>query len=85
MLVETPEDNLPLLNDYIGVIDLLNLSILNCEREWVSIPLKKEEKPFVTLEERTRLWPRTIRTELQASPHWNYFAVWEEIEPRILN
>ena len=23
MLVETPEDNLPLLNDYIGVIDLL--------------------------------------------------------------
>ena len=68
MLVETPEDNLPLLNDYIGVIDLLNLSILNCEREWVWIPLKKEEKPFVTLEERTRLWPRTIRTELQAFP-----------------
>ena len=64
MLVKTPENNLPLLNDYIGVIHLLNPSILNCERELGLIPLKKEEKPFGTLEERTRLWPRTIRAEL---------------------
>jgi hypothetical protein len=78
--VETPKDNLPLLNNHIGVIHLLNPSILNCEREWVLIPLKKEEKPFGTLEERARLWLRTIRTELQASTHRNYFAVWEEIE-----
>jgi hypothetical protein len=80
VLVETPKYNLPLLNNHIGVIHLLNLSILNCEREWVLVPLKKEEKPFGTLEERARLWPRTIRTELQASTYWNYFAVWEEIE-----
>jgi hypothetical protein len=85
VLVETPKDNLPLLNDHIGVTHLLNLSILNCEREWGLIPLKKEEKSFGTLEERARLWPRTISAELQASTNWNYFAIWEEIEQRILN
>ena len=46
VLVKTPQDNLPLLNDYIGVAHLLNFSILNCEREWGLIPLKKEEKSF---------------------------------------
>ena len=45
--VEAPQDNLPLLNNYIGVAHLLNLSILNCECEWGLIPLKKEEKPFL--------------------------------------
>jgi hypothetical protein len=40
VLVETPKDNLPLLNDYIGVAHLLNLSILDCERECGLIPLK---------------------------------------------
>ena len=44
VLVEAPKDNLPLLNDDIGVAYLLNLSILNCERERGLIPLKKEEK-----------------------------------------
>ena len=39
MLVKTPKDNLPLLNNYIGVAHLLNLSILNCERECGLIPL----------------------------------------------
>ena len=39
VLVETPKDNLPLLNDYIGVAHLLNLSILNCERKRGLIPL----------------------------------------------
>ena len=85
MLVETPKDNLPLLNNYIGVAHLLNLSILNCECEWGLIPLKKEEKSFGTLKERARLWLRTIRTELQASTNWNYFAVWEEIKQRVLH
>ena len=85
MFVETPKDNLPLLNDYIGVAHLLNLSILNCERECGLIPLKKEEKSFGILKERARLWPRTISTELQASTDWNYFAIWEEIEQRVLN
>jgi hypothetical protein len=47
--------------------------------------LKKEEKAFGTLDERARLWPGTIRTELQASPNGNYFAVWEEIKQRISN
>ena len=46
VFVKPPKDNLPLLNDYIGVSHLLNLSILNCERERGLIPLKKEEKPF---------------------------------------
>ena len=85
VFVEPPKDNLPLLNDYIGVAHLLNLSILNCERECGLIPLKKEEKSFGTLKERARLWPRTISAELQASTDWNYFAVWEEIEQRVLH
>ena len=51
VFVKPPKDNLPLLNDYIGVSHLLNLSILNCERERGSIPLKKEEKSFGTLKE----------------------------------
>ena len=85
MFVETSKDNLPLLNDHIGVAHLLNLSILNCEREWVSIPLKKEEKSFGILKQRARLCSRTIHTELQAPTDWNYFAVWEEIEQRVLH
>jgi hypothetical protein len=85
VLVETSKDNLPLLNDYIGVAHLLNLSILNCERERGLIPLKKEEKSLGTLKERARLWPRTISAELQASTNWNYLAVWEEIEQRVLH
>jgi hypothetical protein len=85
VLVETPKDNLPLLNDYIGLAHLLNLSILDCERECGLIPLKQEEKSFGTLKERARLWPRTISAELQASTDWNYFAVWEEIQQRVLN
>ncbi len=64
VLVETPKDNLPLLNNHIGVIHLLNLSILNCECEWNLIPLKNEEKSFGALKERARLWPLTIGTEL---------------------
>ena len=51
VFVKPPKDNLPLLNDYIGVSHLLNLSILNCERERGLIPLKKEEKSFGTLKE----------------------------------
>ena len=51
VFVKPPKDNLPLLNDYIGVAHLLNLSILNCERERGLIPLKKEEKSFGTLNE----------------------------------
>ena len=51
VFVKHPKDNLPLLNDYIGVAHLLNLSILNCERERGLIPLKKEEKSFGTLKE----------------------------------
>jgi hypothetical protein len=58
VFVKPPKDNLPLLNDYIGVIHLLNLSILDRERECGLIPLKKEEKSFGTLKERARLWPR---------------------------
>ena len=85
MLVETPKDNLPLLNNYIRVAHLLNLSILNCERERGLIPLKKEEKSFGILKERARLWPRTISAELQASTHWDYFAIWEEIEQQVLD
>jgi hypothetical protein len=67
------------------VAHLLNLSILDCERECGLIPLKKEEKSFGTLKERARLWPRTISAELQACTDWNYFAVWEKIEQRVLN
>jgi hypothetical protein len=85
VLVETPKDSLPLLNDYIGVAYLLNPSILNCEREGGLIPLKEEEKSFGTLKERARLWPRTISTELQAFTDWNDFTIWEEIEQRVLN
>ena len=51
VFVKPPKDNLPLLNDYIGVAHLLNLSILDCERERGLIPLKKEEKSFGTLKE----------------------------------
>jgi hypothetical protein len=85
VLVETPKDNLPLLNDYIGLAHLLNPSILDCERECGLIPLKQEEKSFGTLKERARLGPRTISAELQASTDWYYFAVWEEIQQRVLN
>jgi hypothetical protein len=85
VLVETPKDNLPLLNDYIGVAHLLNPSILKCERERGLIPLKKEEESFGTLKQRARLRPRTISAELQASTNWNYFAIWEEIEQRVLD
>ena len=46
MFVEPPKDNLPLLNDYIGVGHLLNLSILDREGECGVIPLKNEEKSF---------------------------------------
>ena len=42
--VETPEDNLPLLNDYIGVTHLLNFSMLNRELKRGLIPLKKDEE-----------------------------------------
>ena len=51
VFVKPPKYNLPHLNDYIGVAHLLNLSILNCERERGLIPLKKEEKSFGTLKE----------------------------------
>jgi hypothetical protein len=84
VIVETPKDNFPLLNNYIGLDHLLNLSILDCERQVVWSPLKQEEKSFGTLKERARLWPRTIIAELQASTDWNYFAIWEE-EQRVLN
>jgi hypothetical protein len=40
VLVETPKDNLPLLDDYIGLAHLLNLSILDRERECGLIRLK---------------------------------------------
>jgi hypothetical protein len=85
VLVETPKDNLPLLNDYIGVAHRLNLSILNCERECGLIPLKEEKKSFGALKQRARLWPWTITAKLQALTDWNYFAIWEEIEQRVLN
>jgi hypothetical protein len=85
VIVETPKDNFPLLNNYIGLDHLLNLSILDCERQCGLVPLKQEEKSFGTLKERARLWPRTIIAELQASTDWNYFAIWEEIEQRVLN
>jgi hypothetical protein len=84
VIVETPKDNFPLLNNYIGLDHLLNLSILDCERQCGLVPLKQEEKSFGTLKERARLWPRTIIAELQASTDWNYFAIWEE-EQRVLN
>ena len=80
MCVEAPQDNLPLLNNYIGVAHLLNLSILDREGECGVIPLKNEEKSFGILKEGARLWSRTIHTELQAPTDWNYFAVWKEIE-----
>jgi hypothetical protein len=65
--VETPKDNLPLLNNYIGVTHLLNFSMLNRERKRGLIPLKKDEESFGILKERARLWPRTISAKLQAS------------------
>jgi hypothetical protein len=40
------KNNLPLLNDYIGLGHLLNFSILDRESECGVIPLKKEEKSF---------------------------------------
>ena len=85
VIVETPKDNFPLLNDYIGVAHRLNLSILNCERECGLIPLKEEKKSFGALKQRARLWPWTITAKLQALTDWNYFAIWEEIEQRVLN
>ena len=57
VFVKTPKDNLPLLNDYIGVVHLLNFSILDCGRDCGLIPLKEEEKSLGTLKERARLWP----------------------------
>ncbi len=63
VLVQTPKDNLPLLNDNIGVAHLLNLAILNCEREWGLVPLKQEEEPFGILKERARLWPQAFGAE----------------------
>jgi hypothetical protein len=85
VFVKPPKDNLPLLNDYIAVIHLLNFSILDRERDCGLIPLKEEEKSLGTLKERARLWPRTIGAKLQASTDWNYFAVLEEIEQRVLH
>ena len=85
VFVKPPKDNLPLLNDYIRLVHLLNLAILNCEREWGLLPLKQEEEPFGILKERTRLWPRTISAKFQASTYWDYFAVLEEIEQRVLH
>jgi hypothetical protein len=49
------------------------------------IALEKEEKSFRTLKERAHLRPRTISAKLQTCSDWNYFAIWEEIEQRILN
>ena len=46
VFVKPPKDNLPLLNDYIGLGHLLNFSILDRESECGVIPLKKEEKSF---------------------------------------
>ena len=85
MFVEPPKNDLPLLNNYIGVGHLLNFSILDRERDCGLIPLKEKEKSLGTLKERARLWPRTISTELQASTHWDYFAIWEKIEQRVLD
>jgi hypothetical protein len=85
VFVKPPKDNLPLLNDYIGVIHLLNFSILDRERDCGLITLKEEEKSLGALKERARLWPRTISAKLQASTDWNYFAVLEEIEQRALH
>jgi len=85
VFVKPPKDNLPLLNDYIGVIHLLNFSILDRERDCGLIPLKEQEKSLGTLKERARLWPRTISAKLQASTDWNYFAVLKEIEQRALH
>ena len=55
MLVETPKDDL--LNDNVGVADLLNPSILNRERECRLIALKKEEQSLGILKERAWLRP----------------------------
>jgi len=51
VFIEPPKDDLPLLNDYIGVAYLLNLSILDSERECGLIPLNEEEKSFGALKE----------------------------------
>jgi hypothetical protein len=85
VLIETPKDNFPLLNNNVGLAYLLDLSVLHRERQCALIPLKQEEKSFGTLKERARLWLRTISAELQAPADWNYFAIWEEIEQRVLN
>ena len=85
VFVKPPKDNLPLLNDYIGVIHLLNFSILDRERDCGLIPLKEKEKSLGTLKERARPWPRTIGAKLQASTDWDYFAILEEIEQRVLH
>ena len=60
MLVQAPKDNLPLLNDNIRVAHLLNLAILNCEREWRLLPLKQQKEPSGILKERSGLWPQAF-------------------------
>ena len=60
VLVQTPKDNLPLLNDNLRVVHLLNLAILNCEHEWRLLALKQQKEPFGILKERARLWPQAL-------------------------
>ncbi len=63
VLVQPPKHNLPLLNDNIRVAHLLNLAILNCEREWGLLRLKQEEEAFGILKERAWLWPHPFGAE----------------------